>query len=180
MRFNLKARMTAEFVGTAFLLASVVGSGIMGERLAGGNVAMALLANTIATGAALVALILSLRLSVRCSLQSCGYSGGCVPAWHSVERGAGVLNRPDRGGLCRSRLRSSDVWTATLFGVTARPQRSPAGFQRVRSDFWSTLGYLGLFAVALVRCAVCGRCLYHSRVLVHRIDIICESCGRSG
>jgi len=59
MKFSLKARMTAEFVGTAFLLAAVVGSGIMGERLAGGNVAIALLANTIATGAALVALILT-------------------------------------------------------------------------------------------------------------------------
>ncbi|HEV2549447.1 MAG TPA: MIP/aquaporin family protein [Stellaceae bacterium] len=47
----------AEFLGTAFLLAAVVGSGIMGERLAGGNVAIALLANAIATGAALVALI---------------------------------------------------------------------------------------------------------------------------
>lgn len=59
MRFSLHARMTAECVGTAFLLAAVVGSGIMGERLAGGNVAIALLANTIATGAALVALILT-------------------------------------------------------------------------------------------------------------------------
>jgi glycerol uptake facilitator-like aquaporin len=49
----------AEFVGTALLLAAVVGSGIMGEQLAGGNVAIALLANTIATGAALVALILT-------------------------------------------------------------------------------------------------------------------------
>jgi glycerol uptake facilitator-like aquaporin len=46
-------------MGTAFLLATVVGSGIMGERLAGGNVAIALLANTLATGAILVALILS-------------------------------------------------------------------------------------------------------------------------
>ncbi|HEY7519745.1 MAG TPA: MIP/aquaporin family protein [Methylomirabilota bacterium] len=52
-------RATAEAVGTAMLLAAVVGSGIMGERLAGGNVAIALLANTIATGAALVALILT-------------------------------------------------------------------------------------------------------------------------
>ena len=52
-------KLTAEAVGTAFLLATVVGSGIMGERLAGGNVAIALLANTIATGAALVALILT-------------------------------------------------------------------------------------------------------------------------
>lgn len=58
-RFTLAQRLTAEVVGTAMLLASVVGSGIMGERLAGGNVAVALLANTIATGAALVALILT-------------------------------------------------------------------------------------------------------------------------
>jgi glycerol uptake facilitator-like aquaporin len=49
----------SEALGTALLLATVVGSGIMGERLAGGNVAIALLANTIATGAGLVALILT-------------------------------------------------------------------------------------------------------------------------
>jgi glycerol uptake facilitator-like aquaporin len=52
-------RFVAEIIGTAFLLAAVVGSGIMGERLSGGNVAIALLANTLATGAALVALILT-------------------------------------------------------------------------------------------------------------------------
>jgi glycerol uptake facilitator-like aquaporin len=52
-------RAVAEALGTAFLLAAVVGSGIMGERLAGGNIAIALLANTIATGAMLVALILT-------------------------------------------------------------------------------------------------------------------------
>ena len=56
---NLARRLTAEAVGTALLLATVVGSGIMGERLAGGNVAIALLANTVATGAALVTLILT-------------------------------------------------------------------------------------------------------------------------
>ena len=48
----------AELIGTALLLAAIVGSGIMGERLAGGNVAVAL-ANALATGAALVALILA-------------------------------------------------------------------------------------------------------------------------
>lgn len=52
-------RLVAELVGTALLLAAVVGSGIMGERLSGGNVAIALLANTLATGAMLVALILT-------------------------------------------------------------------------------------------------------------------------
>jgi glycerol uptake facilitator-like aquaporin len=52
-------RLIAEGLGTALLLAVVVGSGIMGQRLAGGNVAIALLANTMATGAGLVALILA-------------------------------------------------------------------------------------------------------------------------
>lgn len=54
-------RAAAEGLGTAFLLAAVVGSGIMGERLAGGNIAIALLANTLATGAMLVALILTFQ-----------------------------------------------------------------------------------------------------------------------
>src|SRR5580765_4626991 len=59
LRVTRARRMTAEAVGTAVLLATVVGSGIMGERLAGGNVGIALLANTLATGAMLVALILT-------------------------------------------------------------------------------------------------------------------------
>lgn len=54
---SLQRRVTAEFVGTLFLVATVIGSGIMAERLAGANVALALLANTLATGAILVALI---------------------------------------------------------------------------------------------------------------------------
>ena len=56
---DLSRRCVAEALGTALLLATVVGSGIMAERLAGGNVAVALLANTIATGAGLIALILT-------------------------------------------------------------------------------------------------------------------------
>lgn len=56
---DLPKRLVAEAIGTAFLLAAVVGSGIMGERLSGGNVALALLANSIATGAALIALIIA-------------------------------------------------------------------------------------------------------------------------
>ena len=55
--FDLSRRLVAEGLGTALLLAVVIGSGIMGERLAGGNVAIALLGNTIATGAGLVVLI---------------------------------------------------------------------------------------------------------------------------
>ncbi|HKR31740.1 MAG TPA: MIP/aquaporin family protein [Terriglobales bacterium] len=59
MKATLARRIAAEGVGTGFLVAAVVGSGIMGERLAGGNVAIALLANTIATGAVLIVLILT-------------------------------------------------------------------------------------------------------------------------
>jgi len=55
--YNMKQRLAGEFIGTAFLLATVVGSGIMAEALAGGNVAVALLGNTIPTGAILVVLI---------------------------------------------------------------------------------------------------------------------------
>jgi glycerol uptake facilitator-like aquaporin len=55
---TLRRRSIAEAVGTAFLLAAIVGSGIMAERLAGGNVALALLCNALATGAALTTLIL--------------------------------------------------------------------------------------------------------------------------
>ncbi len=56
--YDMKRRLAAEALGTGLLLAAVVGSGIMGETLAGGNTAIALLGNTIATGAILVVLIL--------------------------------------------------------------------------------------------------------------------------
>src|SRR6478752_3094888 len=56
---SITRRLASEAIGTAFLLATVVGSGIMAENLSGGNIALALLANTVATGAGLVALILT-------------------------------------------------------------------------------------------------------------------------
>jgi glycerol uptake facilitator-like aquaporin len=59
MKFSVARRVTAESLGTCFLVMAVVGSGIMGQRLSGGNVGIALLANSIATGAALITLIYS-------------------------------------------------------------------------------------------------------------------------
>src|SRR5205085_12285400 len=59
MNQTLSKRLVDEATGTAMLLTAIVGSGIMGERLAAGNIAVALLANSIATGAALAALILN-------------------------------------------------------------------------------------------------------------------------
>ena len=60
VKLSLSRRAVAEAIGTAMLLTAIVGSGVMGERTAGGNVAIALLANAIATGAALIALILTI------------------------------------------------------------------------------------------------------------------------
>ena len=59
MNYSLSKRLVVEFLGTAFLLMAVVGSGIMAGKLSGNNVSLALLENTIATGAALIALILA-------------------------------------------------------------------------------------------------------------------------
>src|SRR5574339_131729 len=61
----LRRRMVAELIATGFLLAAIVGSGIMGERLAAGNVAVALLANSLATGGALLALIATFQPIIR-------------------------------------------------------------------------------------------------------------------
>jgi glycerol uptake facilitator-like aquaporin len=79
---DLARRCAAEGIGTAFLLGTVVGSGIMAERLAGGNAALALLANALATGAGLVALILTFA----------GYSGAHFnPVVTGVEAARGTL-----------------------------------------------------------------------------------------
>src|ERR1700689_5840392 len=81
MSISLSRRAAAEFLGTGFLVAAVVGSDIMGERLAAGNVAIALLANTIATGAALFALILTFGPT------SGGHFNPAVTFVDAIERG---------------------------------------------------------------------------------------------
>src|SRR5216110_813134 len=84
--FSRAQRTAAEGIGTALLLAAVVGSGIMGERLAAGNAAIALLVNSIATGCALAALILAFA----------GVSGAHFnPVVTLTESWRGSLNRRD-------------------------------------------------------------------------------------
>lgn len=86
--------LVSEFVGTALLLAAVVGSGIMGERLAAGNTAIALLANSIATGAALITLIFTFApisgahfnpaVTIAAALEG-GFAWGNVPAYITAQ-----------------------------------------------------------------------------------------------
>ncbi len=177
MKFNLRARLTAEFVGSAFLVAAVVGSGIMGERLAGGNVAIALLANTIATGAALVALILTFGPI------SGAHLNPAVTVADAIEHG---IAWPDAlayiavqcaGGSCWSDHRAPNVRPALVFHLDPFPTRVVVSPQRVRGDVRTAVGYLGMFETALRSRAI--RCcqLHHRGLLVHRVNLVCKPGG---
>ena len=128
----------AEFLGTAFLLAAVVGSGIMGERLSGGNVAIALLANSVATGAALVALVLTF---------------GPVSGAHFNP--AVTLTDASQGGIAWSRVPSYlaaqfvgacvGVWAAhAMFGerIFMLSTKARIGASQALSEFVATFGLL--------------------------------------
>lgn len=137
---SLRKRATAEFVGTAFLVAAVVGSGIMAERLAAGNVALALLANTIATGAALVALILAFGkvsgahlnpvVTVADALEG-GIAWREVPAYVAAQFLGGIL------GTATAHL----MFGQALFSFS-RHER--AGGAQLFSEFIATFGLLAV------------------------------------
>jgi glycerol uptake facilitator-like aquaporin len=140
MKSSLSRRLVAEFLGTAFLVAAVVGSGIMGERLAGGNVAIALLANTIATGAALVALILTFapisgaHLNPAVSLAA-AIEGGLPWAETLPYISAQVL-----GGICGA------IAAHLMFGlpVISLSRHVRSGPAQVFSEFVATFGLLSV------------------------------------
>lgn len=138
MRNSLSRRLTAEFLGTAFLVAAVVGSGIMGERLAGGNVAIALLANTIATGAALVFLILTFG-----AISGAHFN----PAVTLVDAMEGGIAWPDAGAYALAQFLGA-VGGATAAHVMFRlplislSHHSRSGVPQIFSEFIATFGLL--------------------------------------
>jgi glycerol uptake facilitator-like aquaporin len=167
LRIGLSQRLAAEGLGTLFLLAAVVGSGIMGERLADGNDAVALLANTFATSAMLVMLILtfgplsgahfnpvvSLVMALRRELawpefpvyllaQFVGAIGGVVLAHLMFELPLVTLSLHDRSGAAK--MISEAVATFGLVGViiscaTHRKEAIPyAVAAYIGSAYWFT------------------------------------------
>ena len=142
MTSNHSRRLVAEAVGTAFLLAAVVGSGIMGERLAGGNVAVALLANTLSTGAALVALILTFgsisgaHFNPAVTLAEASQGGlawGDVPSY-IVAQVAGAF-----GGVAAAHV----MFETPLFIASRHARAGPA---QVFSEFVATFGLLAVIS----------------------------------
>ncbi len=135
---NPARRIAAEGIGTAFLLAAIVGSGIMGERLAGGDVAIALLANTLATGAMLVTLILTFGpisgAHFNPAVTVAGASQGGLP-WREVP---GYLFAQIVGAF-------AGVGAANLmFGepLFSASRHARAGAAQVFSEFVATFGLL--------------------------------------
>ena len=134
MKIRSPAGLSAEFIGTAFLVAAVVGSGIMGERLAGGNVALALLANTIATGAALVALIFTFGRISGAHFNPALSHRGRVGRRTALERNSRLRLRSDRRrdhGRCRG---PRHVRAAARFALASRSQRTRTSLQRIHRD----------------------------------------------
>ena len=137
---DLKRRAVAEALGTAFLLATVVGSGIMGERLSGGNVAIALLANTLATGAGLVTLILTFgptsgaHFNPAVTLADASQKG--LP-WRDVSAYVGAQVAGAFAGV---------VLAHVMFGepLLAASQKARAGGAQLVSEFVATFGLLGV------------------------------------
>lgn len=140
MKFSFRARLAAEFAGTAFLLMAVVGSGIMGDRLANGNVAIALLANTLATGAALVALILTFgpisgaHFNPAVTLADAWQRG---IAWSEVP---GYLAAQVTGALFGV-LCAHAMFALPLFSLSQHPR---SGASQAFSEFIATFGLLAV------------------------------------
>lgn len=143
MKFSLAQRTGCEFGGTLFLVAAVVGSGIMGEQLSGGNVAIALLANTLATGAALVALIFSLapvsgahiNPAVTLAAATAGdFAWRDVPWYVSAQIAGGLA------GTVLAHVMFGLHWYST--SVHARP-----GWALALSEFVATFGLVAVIAL---------------------------------
>jgi glycerol uptake facilitator-like aquaporin len=137
---TLARRLTAEGVGTALLLATVVGSGIMGERLAGGNVAIALLANSLATGTVLAALILTFGpisgAHFNPAVTLADASQGGIP-WREVTAYVGIQIVGAFLGVAAAHL----MFGEPLFSVS---QHVRAGSAQWWSEFVATFGLLSV------------------------------------
>ena len=194
MRQPLKKRVVAEVLGTFFLLAAVVGSGIMAERLANGNIALALLANAVATGAALVALIISfaevsgahfnpvvtLSLALRRDLpwnevpfywlaQLAGGIGGVMAANVMFGLPAAFLSHHPRTGMAQ--LFSEFIATLGLLSVILAASRSTIAVVAIAVGAYITSAYWFTASTSFANPAVTiARCLSDTFAGIRPLD----------
>ncbi len=140
MKTTLPARAVAEFLGTGFLVAAVVGSGIMAERLAGGNAALALLANTVATGAALVALILAFGPISGAHLNPVVSLCDAIEHGISWPEAAAYISAQFVGGVVGT-LAANAMFSLPLISISRHARSGPAQFL---SEFIATFGLLAV------------------------------------
>jgi glycerol uptake facilitator-like aquaporin len=167
---TLSRRIVAEGLGTALLLAAVVGSGIMGERLAGGNVAIALLANTLATGAMLVTLIFTFgpisgaHFNPAVTLADAwpgGFSWRRVPAYIAAQVAGAFI------GVGAAHL----MFGLPVVQISQHVRAGGSQLLRVHRHVRPALRHLGLRAPPLGSRAGRSRPLHHRRLLVHGVYI---------
>ena len=169
---QLSRRVVAEAIGTAFLLVAIVGSGIMGERLDGGNIGIALLANSIATGGALLCLIAALgpisgaHFNPAVSLADAMRGG--LP-WRELPLYIGAQILGAISGVAAANV---------MFGLPAivlshRVRTGPAtGVLGVPRDVRPALRYLGMRSIPQRYHSVRGGRVYHRCVLVHVVNVV--------
>lgn len=140
MKTSLSRRLVAELFGTAFLVAAVVGSGIMAERLSNGNVALALLANTVATGAALVALILTFGPISGAHFNPVVTLADAIEGGLDSAQATGYMVAQIVGGL------SGTVAAHLMFGLSAvsLSRHTRSGGAQFFSEFVATFGLLSV------------------------------------
>ena len=135
-----RRRYAAEFLGTTFLLAAIVGSGIMAERLAAGNVAVALLANTIATAGALLALILTFG-----PISGAHFN----PAVSFADASQGRISLKDACGYSIAQVAGGIAGVAIADAMFAEPvfswsRRARSGWPQALSELVATFGLLAV------------------------------------
>ena len=154
--------------GRCFLLAAVVGSGIMGERLAAGT-SPSLFSPTPSPQAPLWSQSSSPSVHLRGASQSSRDPCRCMAGWYRMARDPGIYRSTDGRSICRGCIGSSHVRARSIYRVDACPHRPRSTLQRVHRYLRSALCHLGMRqAPALRRSLRRGR-IHHRRVLVYRV-----------
>ena len=143
---NLQRRLASEAIGSFFLFAGVIGSGVMAERLAGGNVAVALLANTLATGA-----ILFVMIAMLAPVSGAHFN----PAVSGVMAARGAISWAEAAAYVAAQLAGGLIAVAAVHLMFALPilqtsTRARAGIGQWTGEFVATFGLI-LTIIGVVR-----------------------------